>query len=59
MKDRIYHDVPYINIMMVGDTGSGKSSVLNTFATAVTNSDRVKKIHRVFPYMTKNANHKV
>lgn len=27
--------VPYINIIMIGETGSGKSSCLNTFATAL------------------------
>ncbi|XP_078330483.1 interferon-induced protein 44-like [Crassostrea virginica] len=42
---------------MVGATGSGKSSILNTFVTAVTSSDRVKQIHRVFPSMLRNTNH--
>ena len=45
--------------MMVGATGSGKSSVLNTFVTAVTSSDRVKQIHSVTASMNKSVNHKV
>ena len=55
MKDCNYQDVPSINIMMVGATGSGKSSVLNTFVTAVTSSDRVKQPSS----MNKSVNHKV
>lgn len=41
--------VPYINIIMIGETGAGKSSLLNTFATAIANSDRIKDTYRVSP----------
>lgn len=34
---------------MIGVTGSGKSSLLRTFATALTNSDYIKDIYRVGP----------
>lgn len=43
--------VPFINIIMIGVTGSGKSSVLGTFATALTNSDcdYIRDIYRTCP----------
>lgn len=41
--------VPSINIIMIGATGSGKSSFLRTFATALSNSDYIKDIYRVCP----------
>lgn len=59
MKDCIFQDVTHINIMMVGASGSGKSSIVNTFVTAVTSSDRVKQPHRVYPSRSKNAKQKV
>lgn len=39
--------VPYINIVMIGETGAGKSSFLNTFATALSNSEVVLSTYRV------------
>lgn len=41
--------VPCINIIMIGETGAGKSSCLNTFATAVSGSKEIKDIYRVSP----------
>uniref|UniRef100_A0A8W8P034 Septin-type G domain-containing protein n=1 Tax=Magallana gigas TaxID=29159 RepID=A0A8W8P034_MAGGI len=41
--------IPFINIIMIGVTGSGKSSFLRTFATALTNSDYIKDIYRACP----------
>lgn len=38
-----------MNIIMIGATGSGKSSFLRTFATALTNGDYIKDIYRVCP----------
>lgn len=38
--------VPVINIILIGETGAGKSSLLNTFVTAITKSPRVKDIYR-------------
>lgn len=34
---------------MIGETGAGKSSCLNTFATAITGSKEIKDIYRVSP----------
>ena len=59
IEDCIFQDVPYVNILMVGATGSGKSSIVNTFVTAVTSSDRIKQPHRVHPSRSKNAKQKV
>lgn len=44
---RLTPKVPFINIIMIGITGSGKSSLLRTFTTALTNSDYIKDIYRV------------
>lgn len=41
--------VPKLNILMIGETGAGKSSCLNTFATALSGSDVRKDIYRVSP----------
>lgn len=40
-------NVPKINIMMIGETGAGKSSFLNTIATALAGSTHVKDTYRV------------
>lgn len=49
--ENLYHpftpQVPFINIVMIGETGAGKSSFLNTFATALTNSKCVLSRYRV------------
>lgn len=44
---RLTSKVPFINIIMIGITGTGKSSLLRTFTTALTNSDYIKDIYRV------------
>lgn len=49
LPPRLTPKVPFINIIMIGVTGSGKSSLLRTFATALTNSDYIKDIYRVGP----------
>lgn len=46
---RLSPKVPFINIIMIGRCGSGKSSFLRTFATALSNSDYIKDIYRVCP----------
>lgn len=45
--------IPFINIVMIGETGSGKSSLLRTFTTAVTNSTDIKDTYRVSPGQSK------
>lgn len=42
-------NVPKINIIMIGETGAGKSSFLNTFVTALANSLGRKTITRECP----------
>lgn len=42
-------EVPFINIIMIGETGAGKSSFLRTFTTALTNNTDIKDIYRVAP----------
>lgn len=49
LKNEITPKVPFINIIMIGETGAGKSSLLNTFATAISNSDHIKDTYRVSP----------
>lgn len=46
MPNQLTPKVPVINIILVGETGAGKSSLLNTFVTAITKSPRVKDIYR-------------
>lgn len=41
--------IPFINIIMIGVTGSGKSSFRRTFETALTSSDYIKDIYRACP----------
>lgn len=39
--------MPYINLTMIGETGVGKSSLLNTFATALSNELYIVDTYRV------------
>lgn len=39
--------VPLINILMIGETGAGKSSCLNTFASAL--SGKMEEKYRISP----------
>lgn len=45
---------PYINIVMIGETGAGKSSFLNTFATALSQKKHLKDVYRISPKQTKD-----
>lgn len=45
--------VPYINIVMIGEAGSGKSSFLKTFTTALANSTYIKDVNRIAPLTSK------
>lgn len=40
-------DVPYLNIMMIGETGAGKSSFFNTVSTALENWGTINDAYRV------------
>lgn len=42
-------EVPFINIIMIGETGSGKSSFLRTFTTALMSNTDIKDNYRVGP----------
>lgn len=42
-------EVPFINIIMIGETGSGKSSFLRTFTSALMSNTDIKDNYRVGP----------
>lgn len=46
---RLTPKVPFMNIIMIGVTGSGKSSFLRTFTTALRHRDTLKDIYRTCP----------
>lgn len=41
--------VPFINIIVIGETGSGKSSFIRTFVTALTDNSYIKDVYRTAP----------
>lgn len=49
LRNPVTPNVPYINITMVGEAGAGKSSFLNTVATALEKSNCIKDSYRVSP----------
>lgn len=42
-------DVQFFNIIMVGESGAGKSSLLKTFTTALSNKEDIADIYRIGP----------
>lgn len=46
---RLTPKVPFMNIIMIGETGSGKSSFLGTFTTALRCDDCMSDIYRKCP----------
>lgn len=42
-------NVQYFNIIMVGESGAGKSSLLKTFTTALSNKEEIADIQRIGP----------
>lgn len=42
-------NIHFFNIIMVGESGAGKSSLLNTFTTALSNKDDIADIYRIGP----------
>lgn len=53
LQNNLTPKVPAINIILIGETGAGKSSLLNTFVTAITKSQRIKDIYRTAPRKSK------
>lgn len=49
MTSDITNSVPYINIILIGESGSGKSSLVNTFATALENGNTIMSICSSIP----------
>lgn len=43
-------NVHFLNIIMVGEHGAGKSSLLKTFTTALSNKEDIADIYRIGPY---------
>lgn len=50
LGESILTDIPNINIIMIGETGAGKSSFLNTFATALENGEQLTDVYRESPH---------
>lgn len=42
-------NIHFLNIIMVGESGAGKSSLLNTFTTALSNKEDIADIYRIGP----------
>lgn len=42
-------NVQFFNIIMVGEAGAGKSSLLNTFTTALSNKEEIDDTQRIGP----------
>lgn len=42
-------NVQFFNIIMVGEAGAGKSSLLNTFTTALSNKEEIDDTRRIGP----------
>lgn len=49
LPPRLTPKVPFMNIIMVGGTGSGKSTFLETFTTALGNRKTKSDIYRACP----------
>lgn len=49
LPPRLTPKVPFINIIMVGGTGTGKSTFLETFTTALSNRKTKSDIYRACP----------
>lgn len=42
-------NIQFFNIIMVGESGAGKSSLLNTFTTALSKKEDIADIYRIGP----------